>query len=101
MHFPSAYTCETCGKAFGRGDSLPRHQITCHLAGPVGFPNFLEEDEEKEEKYEEKEEQMEKRSRDEEEDSRVVEEGMMEKFPLVPFPLLFFPCSSCSEVLTA
>ena len=46
---------------------------------------------------------MEKKRRDEKEiqDSMVVEEGMMDNFPLVPFPLPFFPCSSCSEVLTA
>ena len=31
MHFPSSNTCKSCGNAFWRGESLPRHKITCHL----------------------------------------------------------------------
>ena len=31
VHFSSSYTCETCQNAFGRGDNLMRHHITCHL----------------------------------------------------------------------
>ena len=31
VQFPSSYTYKTCGNAFWRGESLPRHQITCHL----------------------------------------------------------------------
>ena len=31
VQFPSSYTCQTCGNAFWREESLPRHQITCHL----------------------------------------------------------------------
>ena len=34
-------------------------------------------------------------------DSLVVEEGMMVNFPLVPLPLVSFPCSSCYKVLYA
>ena len=30
MHFLSSHTCKICGNAFWRGESLPRHQITCH-----------------------------------------------------------------------
>ena len=32
-------------------------------------------------------------------DLLVVEEDMIVYFPPSPFPLVFFPCSSCSEVL--
>ena len=51
----------------------------------------------------EKGEEMEGKRRDEEDmqDSLVVEEGMMFNFPLVPLPLVSFPCSSCFEVLSA
>ena len=31
-------------------------------------------------------------------DSLVVEDVMMVNFPLVPSPLVSFPCNSCSEV---
>ena len=31
VQFPSSYTCKTCGNVFWRGESLPRHQITCHF----------------------------------------------------------------------
>ena len=30
MHFLPSFTCGTCEKAFGRGDSLKRHLVTCH-----------------------------------------------------------------------
>ena len=30
VQFPSSYACKTCENAFWRGESLPRHQITCH-----------------------------------------------------------------------
>ena len=75
--------------------------------GPGGIPNHLneeakeEDDEEKNEDDENKEETEGKR-RDEEEmqDSLVVEEGMMFNFPLVPLPLVSFPCSSRFKVLS-
>ena len=46
---------------------------------------------------------MEGKRRDEEEwqESLVVEDGMMVNFPLVPLPLVSFPCSSCFKVLSA
>ena len=48
-------------------------------------------------------EEMEGKRRDEKEmqDSLVVEEGMMVNFPLVPLPLVSFPCISCYKVLSA
>ena len=58
-----------------------------------------EEDEGKKENYV-KEKKMEGKRRDEEDmqDSLVVEEGRMVKFPL---PLIFFPCISWCKVLSA
>ena len=46
---------------------------------------------------------MEGKRRDQEEmqDSLVVEECMIVNFPLVPLPLVSFPCSSCFKVLSA
>ena len=30
VHFPSSNICKSCGNAFWRGESFPRHKITCH-----------------------------------------------------------------------
>ena len=67
--------------------------------GPGGLPNTLKEGEKEEDLEEEKkeddddEEEMEGKRRDEEDmqDSLVVEEGMMVKFPLVPFATCLLP----------
>ena len=59
-------------------------------------------DEENKEDYDEKEEIEWERSDEEKmQDSLVVEKGMMVNFPLVPLPLVSFPCSSCFKVLSA
>ena len=61
-----------------------------------GLPN-LQKEEEKDKKEnkedDEKEEEMEGKRRDEEDmqDSLVVQEGMIVKFPLVPFATCLFP----------
>ena len=66
-----------------------------------------EDDAEKEEDEEEKkvnyEKEMEGKRRDDEDmqDSLVVEEGKMVKFPLVPLPLIYFPYITCFKVLSA
>ena len=68
--------------------------------GPGGLPNLLKEEEKEEDEEEKKEddddeEEMEGKRRDEEDmqDSLVVEEGMIVKFPLVPFAT-FAACAS-------
>ena len=73
--------------------------------GPGGLPNLLkeeekEEDEEEKKEYDDGEEEMKGKRKDEEDmqESLVVEEGMMLKFPLVPF--VYFSCSSCFKVLS-
>ena len=102
---------------------MPVLQVSAGKEGePGGLPIFLKEeekkeyneekekdDEEKEEDDEEKkendekEEEMEGKRRDDEDmqDSLVVEEGMMVNFPLVPLPLVSFPCISSYKVLFA
>ena len=61
-------------------------------------------DEDKEEKKEDDDEKAEMagKRRDEEDmqDSLVVDEGMMVKFPWSLLPLVSFPCSSCFKVLS-
>ena len=76
---------------------VPVLQVSAGVeGGPGGLPNLLKEEEkeeDEEEKKEEKkeddddEEEMDGKRRDEEDmhDSLVVEEGMIVKFPLVPF----------------
>ena len=82
---------------------------------PGGLTNFLKKEEKEEDEVEkgeddeekkriiEKGDKMEGKRRDEEDmqDSLVVEEGMMFKFPLVPLPLVSFLCSSCYKILSA
>ena len=42
-----------------------------------------------------------RRIEEEMQDSLAVEEGMMFNFPLVPLPIVSFPCSFCFKVLSA
>ena len=44
---------------------------------------------------------MKRRDDKEMQDSLVLEEGMMVKFPLIPLPLVSLPCISCFKVLSA
>ena len=74
---------------------------------PSGLPNLLKE-EEKEEDEEEKEEdgndkeaiEGSRRNEEDMQDSLVLEEGIIGKFPLSLLPLVSFPCSSCFQVLS-
>ena len=85
---------------------LCRHPRACPIGpageegGPRGFKSLLKEDEKEEDEDEKKEdvddeEEREGKRRDEEDmqDSLVVEEGMMVKFPLVPFATFAAPAS--------
>ena len=62
-----------------------------------------EEDDEEEKEIYEKEKEIEGKRRDEVDmqDSLVVEENRIVKFPLVSLPLISFPCISCCKVLSA
>ena len=59
--------------------------------GLVGLQYFIKEEEEKKKEMEGK-----RREEEEIQYGLVVEEVMMDIFRMVPFPLVSFPCSSCS-----